>query len=559
MCLAGLLACEPSVLVLDEPTSGLDPRGRRELKALLRAIPATQLIATHDLELVAELCGRTLVMDGGRIVAQGDTIEILSNEKLMLAPRFGASAYSGRKGIAAGGSMKSNPQTTRWMTRGAMFTALMASECFAVDRVQVPFISPTSQPAPALVRPPATRSASGSHADVIIRTAEAKIAKLPVDPVGYVELATGFMLKARETADGAYYGRAEAACGKALALKSDHYPAVRLLAWIAGGQHRFRDATDAARRAIAIDPRDPWNYGTLADALIELGDYDAAEKAVQAMADLNPGPPALIRIGYLRELFGDPDGAIEVLSSAARSMGAREPEPFAWCHTQLGHLSFNTGHLSESEAEYRLALSTFPNYYAALTGLGRTLAGMQRFDEAITSYKHSLKIVPTHDAAVGLADLLVSLKRNDEATQPFALVEVIETLNRANNVRPDASMAMYLADHDLKLPESLKIARERFEEKQDIRTLDALAWALYKNGQYTEAAKISAQALRLGTKDPAMLFRAGMIHAQSGQTKEAVEQLQAAMNLNPFFDPIHAPEARETLLRLNADPAGRRL
>jgi energy-coupling factor transporter ATP-binding protein EcfA2 len=84
VCLAGVLACDPKVLVLDEPTSGLDPRGRRELIALLRAIPATRIIATHDLELVVELCSRVIVLDGGTVVAQGPTIELLSNEPLML-------------------------------------------------------------------------------------------------------------------------------------------------------------------------------------------------------------------------------------------------------------------------------------------------------------------------------------------------------------------------------------------------------------------------------------------------------------------------------------------
>ena len=68
-CLAGVLACEPSILVLDEPTSDLDPRGRREFKALLRQITATKLIATHDLELVAD----------------GPVSELLDNEELMLA------------------------------------------------------------------------------------------------------------------------------------------------------------------------------------------------------------------------------------------------------------------------------------------------------------------------------------------------------------------------------------------------------------------------------------------------------------------------------------------
>lgn len=85
VCLAGVLACEPSILVLDEPTSDLDPRGRREFKALLRQIPATKLIATHDLELAVELCDRAVVLDRGEVVAQGAVRELLNDEPLMLA------------------------------------------------------------------------------------------------------------------------------------------------------------------------------------------------------------------------------------------------------------------------------------------------------------------------------------------------------------------------------------------------------------------------------------------------------------------------------------------
>ena len=84
VCLAGVLACGPSILVLDEPSSSLDPKGRRELKELLRQIPITKLIATHDLELVVELCSRVIVLDEGSVVAQGPTVELLSDEELML-------------------------------------------------------------------------------------------------------------------------------------------------------------------------------------------------------------------------------------------------------------------------------------------------------------------------------------------------------------------------------------------------------------------------------------------------------------------------------------------
>ena len=84
VCLATVLACEPRVLALDEPTSGLDPRARREFISLLRQLNTTRIIATHDLEMVAELCPRTIVLDGGSLVADGSTLQILSNESLMV-------------------------------------------------------------------------------------------------------------------------------------------------------------------------------------------------------------------------------------------------------------------------------------------------------------------------------------------------------------------------------------------------------------------------------------------------------------------------------------------
>ncbi|MGB8252091.1 MAG: ATP-binding cassette domain-containing protein [Anaerolineaceae bacterium] len=77
--IATVLSMQPEILVLDEPSSGLDPRARRELIQLLRELPQTLLIATHDLLLVRELLPRTIVIDGGRIAADGDTIEILTD------------------------------------------------------------------------------------------------------------------------------------------------------------------------------------------------------------------------------------------------------------------------------------------------------------------------------------------------------------------------------------------------------------------------------------------------------------------------------------------------
>ncbi|HYQ26419.1 MAG TPA: ABC transporter ATP-binding protein [Polyangiaceae bacterium] len=89
VCLAGLLAYEPSILVLDEPSAGLDPRGRRELIEILARLPITRVIASHDLALVAELCPQTLVLDGGVLVASGPSKDLLRDDALMSAHGLG--------------------------------------------------------------------------------------------------------------------------------------------------------------------------------------------------------------------------------------------------------------------------------------------------------------------------------------------------------------------------------------------------------------------------------------------------------------------------------------
>jgi energy-coupling factor transporter ATP-binding protein EcfA2 len=81
--IATVLAMQPRILVLDEPSAGLDPRTRRNLIELLYGLPQTMIIASHDMRLVWELCPETIVLDGGQIVAAGETRELLSNKTLM--------------------------------------------------------------------------------------------------------------------------------------------------------------------------------------------------------------------------------------------------------------------------------------------------------------------------------------------------------------------------------------------------------------------------------------------------------------------------------------------
>ncbi len=85
MAIATVLAMEPDILVMDEPSANLDPRARRRLIKLLLSFEHTRIVATHDLELVVEVCPRVIVLDGGKVVADGPTVKVLDDEALMEA------------------------------------------------------------------------------------------------------------------------------------------------------------------------------------------------------------------------------------------------------------------------------------------------------------------------------------------------------------------------------------------------------------------------------------------------------------------------------------------
>lgn len=86
--IATVLAMSPDILVMDEPTSGLDPFARRQLMALLKDFHHTKIFTSHDLDMVLELCERTIVLHEGEVRADGPTLEIFRDEALLAACRL---------------------------------------------------------------------------------------------------------------------------------------------------------------------------------------------------------------------------------------------------------------------------------------------------------------------------------------------------------------------------------------------------------------------------------------------------------------------------------------
>jgi tetratricopeptide (TPR) repeat protein len=227
--------------------------------------------------------------------------------------------------------------------------------------------------------------------------------------------------------------------------------------------------------------------------------------------------------------------------------GTPNAENTAWVRTQLANLYFNSGDLEQAELEYQLTLQNRPNYVYALAGLGRVRAARGELEEAIEYLKEAVAIMPMPEFVITLGDLYHATGQQEAAEQQYQLVAAIETLYRANGVDMDMEIALFNADHEKNMTETVALARKAYANRPSIHGADALAWALYKSETYEEARKYSAEALKLGTKDPLKLFHAGMIALQLGDKTQARQFLEEALAINPHFSILYAEEAHETL------------
>ena len=299
--------------------------------------------------------------------------------------------------------------------------------------------------------------------------------------------------------------------------------------------------------------------GVLGDALLELGRYDEAGAAYRRMVELDGSLASYSRRSGLKNLHGDVEGAIADLELAIRLGKANQSprEAVAWAHWQLGGEHWAVGNLEAAEEQYREALVLMPSYYRGLSGLAQVRAAQGRLAEAAELYRKSLDVIPLPETAAALGDVQARLGRPDEARRQYAVVEYIGTLNAANQAMYNRELALFYADHDLKLERALDLTEREIKERKDIYGYDALAWALYKSGRTAEAAAAMAEALRLGTRDPRLFFHAGMIHARLGDRARAREYLERARALNPRFHVVHAAVADRTLAELAGDAVRR--
>ncbi|HXE75003.1 MAG TPA: hypothetical protein VNN18_05100 [Candidatus Xenobia bacterium] len=359
-------------------------------------------------------------------------------------------------------------------------------------------------------------AASPSPAEQKIAEARQAIEKNPGDYNAYNRLAAALARRARETSDPSYYLQGQEALKESLRLQPDNFEARKWRAWLLLGRHEFAAALKEARQLAQVTHEDLEVYGFLVDANVELGNYAAAEEAAQWMLDLRPGNvPGLTRAAYLRELFGDLDGALELMVAAYQRTPATEREDRAWLLTQQAHLELLRGNLERADSLLGLALGFFPDYHYALAQQAKVRSAQGRDAEAVESLRRLCRVAPHAENLYLLAHALERAGEKEEAARTFARFEQLARAEMDNADNANHELVFYYTDHAGKPAEALEVARKELARRRDVYTLDAYAWALHANGKLADAQQAIQSALAVGVRDPRILGHAEAIAART--------------------------------------------
>jgi tetratricopeptide (TPR) repeat protein len=406
--------------------------------------------------------------------------------------------------------------------------------------------APAAQPVPradTLLAP-----AIGGSLDETIANLQARLRQLPTDWRSFATLGLAYVQEARVTADPSYYPKAQGVLRRSLSIeRTDNYEAMVGMAALAAARHDFGEALRWGEQAKAIDPYNGNVYGVIGDAQVELGRYDDAFKTFQTMVDTLPGVASYARVSYARELMGDVPGAIRAMRSAQELAGT--PADAAWASYQLGELSFNEGDLHAARDAYRRGTELDPDYVPPFAGLAKVDWAEGKIRQAIAGYTDVVARYPSPEYVIALGDLYTVAGEADEAARQYALLHVEERLFRSAGVNLDLEFALFRADHGDPVG-ALRAARAEWHRRHSVVVADAYAWALYRNGRLPEAWAYERKAMALGYRSALFDFHAGMIRLALGDRDAARRELQAAVDLNPHFSILHAPQAARTLASL---------
>lgn len=364
----------------------------------------------------------------------------------------------------------------------------------------------------------------------------------PEDTLSRLALVSLYIREARISGNHLYYDQAAMQHAEEVLKKyPSNFEALTFKSLLYLSQHHFTDGLACAEKAKQINPYNAFVYGLLVDAHVELGNYDAAIENADKMVSIRPDIRSYSRISYLREIFGDYPGAAEAMKMAIESAQPGD-EGTEWCRVQLARLYENMGDWQSAAANYSAALAYRSLYVPALAGQGRIFLFRKEYQKAIDCYLSADSLMQDYSLKEQLAYSYEMSGRKDKADSIIdvmiaAMEEEAGEGNTNENIGHYADLELAYA-YLLKSDESRALQHALAEYNRRPANIDvneALAWVYYCKEDYKRAALHLQTALRTNNRKPALLCRAGLIYAKSGDTVKAKTFLTDGLKNNSLL------------------------
>ncbi len=380
-----------------------------------------------------------------------------------------------------------------------------------------------------------------------IASLESAVRSTPSDPATWLQLGRAYVRRAFETADPAFYPRAELSLQKAEKMLGRSPDVLSAQANLALARHRFTDAHRLAASIVKSRPSSVEGQLALFDATIELGRYNEANDQILSLVSQRPTVATLSRLSYSRQLRGDLRGA-EVAMREAVSAAAPASFDRAVAVGYLGDILLESGRLDAASRAYDDALRIDGTISTAVLGRARVLAARGNVADANFSLDRLIARLPLPGALGMRADVARASGDTKGAMSTDQLVDASVALFRANGAVVDAELAVLLADRGrTSSADAVQAATRAYADRRTIFTSDAMAWALFVNGRAADALPYAHAAVRSAPAVASVRWHAAAVFAAAGDKEEARREIMAALR-NPWFSPTQRP-ALETLAR----------
>jgi tetratricopeptide (TPR) repeat protein len=303
--------------------------------------------------------------------------------------------------------------------------------------------------------------------------------------------------------------------------------------------HRLADVEDALRTVPRVYDSDEGRL-IRADLDFQHGRYQAAESGYVDVLQRERSWGALARLAHLRGKMGTDAGADSLFEEAQDELTAKEMRAYAWLEVQRGFLDFVHGRHGAARLHYKRADAAYPGYWLVAEHIAEVLGAEGRYEEAAGILEQVVASMarPDLDQAIGE---LYDLAGQDGSTvywKERALSGYLQSAQQGE-VHYYHHLADYYSDVVEDGAAAVKWAHKDLRLRENFATQAALAWALYRDDQFSDAVHWIDRALTSGIVDARLYFWAGDIYSAAGKGAEGQELRLRAINLNPAVAGFH--------------------